>query len=99
GPSCPARRPFARGCAPAGRPDRPAPAGPSCRAVTRIALQVKGVAHSVNVAPDTPLLWVLRDTLGLTGTKFGCGLGQCGACTVHLESEAVRACTTPVSHA
>ena len=65
----------------------------------RIALTVNGVAQSVEVGPDTPLLWVLRDTLGLTGTKFGCGLGECGACTVHLESEAVRACMTPVSQA
>src|SRR5262245_49063615 len=64
-----------------------------------ISLNVNGVARSVDVAEGTPLLWVLRDTLGLTGTKFGCGLGQCGACTVHLDGEPVRACLTPVSAA
>jgi aerobic-type carbon monoxide dehydrogenase small subunit (CoxS/CutS family) len=64
-----------------------------------IALEVNGKRVSVDVSPDMPLLWVLRDTLGLTGTKFGCGLGQCGACTVHLDGAAVRACTTAVSAA
>jgi aerobic-type carbon monoxide dehydrogenase small subunit (CoxS/CutS family) len=53
--------------------------------------------RDVEVAPDTPLLWVLRDSLGLTGTKYGCGMGLCGACTVHLDGEAVRSCQTPVS--
>jgi aerobic-type carbon monoxide dehydrogenase small subunit (CoxS/CutS family) len=53
----------------------------------------------VDVAPDTPLLWVLRDTLGLTGTKFGCGIAQCGACTVLLDGEAMRSCVVPVSAA
>ncbi|PYS93340.1 MAG: (2Fe-2S)-binding protein [Acidobacteria bacterium] len=53
----------------------------------------------VDVSPDTPLLWVLRETLGLTGTKFGCGMALCGACTVHLDGEAVRSCVTPVSRA
>src|SRR5207248_10077849 len=53
--------------------------------------------RQVDVAPETPLLWVLRDTLGLTGTKFGCGAGLCGACTVHLEGSPVRSCSTPVS--
>lgn len=53
--------------------------------------------HAVEVDPDTPLLWVLRDTLGLTGTKFGCGIGQCGACTVHLDGVAIRSCSLPVS--
>jgi aerobic-type carbon monoxide dehydrogenase small subunit (CoxS/CutS family) len=62
-----------------------------------IALTVNGKSHSVDVAPDTPLLWVLRDSLGLTGTKFGCGMAQCGACTVHLSGEAIRSCITPVS--
>jgi aerobic-type carbon monoxide dehydrogenase small subunit (CoxS/CutS family) len=62
-----------------------------------IALTVNGKAHSVEVAPETPLLWVLRDTLGLTGTKFGCGIAQCGACTVHLDGDAIRSCITPVS--
>ena len=64
-----------------------------------ITLTVNGRAHSVNVEPDTPLLWVLRDTLGLTGTKFGCGISACGACTVHLDGRAVRTCTFPVSAA
>ena len=59
--------------------------------------RINGKTHSVDVDPDTPLLWVLRDTLGLTGTKFGCGVAQCGACTVHVEGHARRACVTPVS--
>lgn len=58
---------------------------------------MNGKAQSVDVSPDTPLLWVLRDTLNLTGTKFGCGMAQCGACTVHLEGDAIRSCITPVS--
>lgn len=62
-----------------------------------IPITVNGKAHSVGVSPDTPLLWVLRDTLGLTGTKFGCGMALCGACTVHVDGEPVRSCTTPVS--
>jgi len=64
-----------------------------------ISLSVNGKRRSVDVAPDTPLLWVLRDSLGLTGTKFGCGLSLCGACTVHLDGEAIRSCITPVSAA
>ncbi len=64
-----------------------------------ISIVVNGVARDVDVAPDTPLLYVLRDQLGLTGPKFGCGLGQCGACTVHLDGNAIRSCTTPVSSA
>jgi aerobic-type carbon monoxide dehydrogenase small subunit (CoxS/CutS family) len=59
-------------------------------------LFVNGKPHEVEVAPETPLLWVLRDTLGLTGTKFGCGMGLCGACTVHLDGEAIRSCQTQV---
>ena len=62
-----------------------------------IRLKVNGRQRSVDVTPDTPLLWVLRDTLQLTGTKFGCGMAQCGACTVHLDGTPVRACVTPVS--
>ena len=64
-----------------------------------IVLEVNGHKREVDVAPDTPLLWVLRDHLDLTGTKYGCGIAQCGACTVHLDGKAVRACTTPVSRA
>jgi isoquinoline 1-oxidoreductase alpha subunit len=62
-----------------------------------ITLNVNGKRHTVDVRPDTPLLWVLRDTLGLTGTKFGCGMALCGACTVHVDGEAQRSCVTPVS--
>jgi isoquinoline 1-oxidoreductase alpha subunit len=62
-----------------------------------IRLRINGRTHEVDVAPDTRLLWVIRDVVGLTGTKFGCGIAQCGACTVHLDGEPVRACTTPVS--
>jgi isoquinoline 1-oxidoreductase alpha subunit len=64
-----------------------------------ITLTVNGETRSVDVEPDTPLLWALRDTLGLTGTKFGCGISACGACTVHLNGRAVRSCTFPVSAA
>jgi len=60
-------------------------------------LDVNGRDHEVDAAPDMPLLWVVRDLLGLTGTKFGCGMAQCGACTVHLDGNPVRACVTPVS--
>ena len=62
-----------------------------------IRLKVNGRQRTVEVTPDTPLLWVLRDTLQLTGTKFGCGMAQCGACTVHLDGTPARACVTPVS--
>ncbi len=62
-----------------------------------IALTVNGKAVQVNASPDTPLLWVLRDNLNLTGTKFGCGIAQCGACTVHIDGTATRSCVTPVS--
>src|SRR5438067_2171652 len=62
-----------------------------------IELRVNRKSCSVDVTPDTPLLWVLRESLGLTGTKFGCGMAQCGACTVHLDGEAVRSCVTPIS--
>jgi isoquinoline 1-oxidoreductase subunit alpha len=60
------------------------------------ALNVNGEKHSVDVPADMPLLWVLRDVLGLMGTKFACGIGQCGACTVHLEGAAVRSCVLPI---
>jgi isoquinoline 1-oxidoreductase subunit alpha len=62
-----------------------------------ISFTVNGQRQSVDVAPQMPLLWVLRDTLGLTGTKFGCGMGLCGACTVHIDGQALRSCNTPVS--
>ncbi len=62
-----------------------------------ITLTVNGEKHSIDVEPDTPLLWVLRDTLGLTGTKFGCGISFCGACTVHVNGKAERSCSVPVS--
>jgi isoquinoline 1-oxidoreductase alpha subunit len=60
-------------------------------------LTVNGKTHDLDVDPDTPLLWAIRDHVGLTGTKYGCGIAQCGACTVHIEGEAVRACSLPVS--
>jgi len=63
------------------------------------SLNVNGKSHSVDVDADTPLLWVLRDIIGLTGTKFGCGVAQCGACTVHLDGRAVRSCVTTVESA
>ncbi|MCI0743905.1 MAG: (2Fe-2S)-binding protein [Verrucomicrobia subdivision 3 bacterium] len=62
-------------------------------------LKVNGRDHAIDVSPETPLLWVLRENLGLTGTKFGCGMALCGACTVHLDGEAVRSCVTPISRA
>ncbi|MES2475839.1 MAG: (2Fe-2S)-binding protein [Verrucomicrobiota bacterium] len=61
------------------------------------SLKINGKAREVEVVPDTPLLWVLRDHLNLVGTKFGCGIGQCGACTVHLDGRAVRSCSLPIS--
>lgn len=61
-----------------------------------IKLNVNGKQHELDVAPDTPLLWVIRENIGLTGTKFGCGISQCGACTVHLNGTPVRSCITPV---
>src|SRR5262245_27143911 len=62
-----------------------------------ISLTVNGKRYDVDVPGEMPLLWVIRDTLGLTGTKFGCGIGQCGACTVQLNGAAIRSCATPVS--
>ena len=65
-----------------------------------LKLNINGVTHSLdNVMPDMPLLWAIRDLVGLTGTKYGCGVGQCGACTVHLDGVAIRSCSTPVSAA
>jgi isoquinoline 1-oxidoreductase subunit alpha len=64
-----------------------------------ISLTVNGASQRVDVSPDTPLLWVLRDHLGLTGTKYGCGMALCGACTVHVDGQAVRSCVMPISAA
>jgi isoquinoline 1-oxidoreductase alpha subunit len=61
-----------------------------------IKLKVNGNEHSVDVESDTPLLWVLRENLGLTGTKYGCGIAQCGACTIHIDGEATRSCQMPI---
>src|SRR5437867_10044634 len=71
----------------------------SCLEVILIALSVNAKRVMVDVDPSTPLLWVLRDNLGLTGTKYGCGMAQCGACTVHIDGEAARSCVAPVSRA
>jgi isoquinoline 1-oxidoreductase alpha subunit len=62
-----------------------------------VELMINGVSHRVDVPSDMPVLWVLRDVVGLTGTKFGCGIAACGACTVHLEGRPIRSCVTPVS--
>jgi isoquinoline 1-oxidoreductase alpha subunit len=64
-----------------------------------VRLTVNGKTHNVDVDPNTPLLWVLREQLGLTGTKYGCGIAQCGACTIHMNGQPVRACVMPVSAA
>jgi len=65
--------------------------------MSKFTLNVNGRSHEVDASPETPLLWVLRDNLDLVGTKFGCGIGQCAACTVHLDGAPARACLTPVS--
>jgi isoquinoline 1-oxidoreductase alpha subunit len=62
-----------------------------------IALDINGESHTIDVAPDVPLLWALRDVVGLTGTKFGCGIAMCGACTVHVDNQPTRSCVTPVA--
>ncbi|WP_374957498.1 (2Fe-2S)-binding protein [Gilvibacter sp.] len=62
-----------------------------------LSLKINGETRTVNASPDTPLLWVLRDELDLVGTKYGCGIGQCGSCTVHLDGNAVRSCQLPIS--
>jgi isoquinoline 1-oxidoreductase alpha subunit len=64
-----------------------------------LSLKINGHLHEVDVDPDTPLLWVLRDTLGLTGTKYGCGIAQCGACTVQIDGVAIRSCAMDVAGA
>jgi isoquinoline 1-oxidoreductase alpha subunit len=63
-----------------------------------ISFTLNGTEHTVDAAPDTPLLWVIRENLGLTGTKFGCGVAQCGACTVHVDGMTRRSCITPLEH-
>jgi isoquinoline 1-oxidoreductase alpha subunit len=68
-----------------------------CKSMAIFKLQVNGRSYQADVDPDTPLLWVLRDSLGLVGTKYGCGIAQCGACTVHVDGEATRSCVLPVS--
>jgi aerobic-type carbon monoxide dehydrogenase small subunit (CoxS/CutS family) len=65
--------------------------------MARFTLVVNGASRNLDVAPDTPLLWALRDSLGLTGTKYGCGIAQCGACTVHVDGEATRSCAVSVA--
>ena len=62
-----------------------------------ITVKINGKPYDVDVPPDMPMLWVLRDVLGLTGTKFGCGIAACGACTIHLDGQPIRSCVTPVS--
>ena len=64
-----------------------------------IQLTINGSTQQLDIDPDTPLLWAIRDSIGLTGTKYGCGMAQCGACTVHLDGKAIRSCVTPVSAA
>ena len=64
-----------------------------------LRLTINGKSHDVDVEPDTPLLWVIRDSIGMTGTKYGCGIAQCGACTVHIDGVATRSCGVPVSAA
>jgi len=62
-----------------------------------VRLTINGTTHDVDVEPDTPLLWVIREQVGLTGTKYGCGVAQCGACTVHIDGEPTRSCSLPIS--
>jgi isoquinoline 1-oxidoreductase subunit alpha len=61
-----------------------------------ITITVNGTQHQIDLEPDTPLLWAIRDAVGLTGTKFGCGIAQCGACTVHINGQAMRSCSVPI---
>jgi aerobic-type carbon monoxide dehydrogenase small subunit (CoxS/CutS family) len=65
--------------------------------MAEVTLNVNGRDYTIDVLPDTPLLWAIRDNIGLTGTKYGCGIAQCGACTVHVDGEAVRSCVLPVT--
>jgi isoquinoline 1-oxidoreductase subunit alpha len=68
-------------------------------AINMTVLNINNQQYSIDVPPEMPLLWVIRDVIGLTGTKYGCGMAQCGACTIHLDGEAVRSCVTPVQRA
>jgi isoquinoline 1-oxidoreductase alpha subunit len=86
-------------CLPAPVPFRPQPALPREALMSVITLTVNGQRRTVDVPPDTPLLWVLRDDLKLKGTKYSCGMSVCGACTVHLDGSPVRSCVTPVAAA
>jgi isoquinoline 1-oxidoreductase alpha subunit len=70
---------------------------PDYKDLSMVSIKVNGKAYEVDALPNTPLLWVIRETLGLTGTKFGCGRSICGACTVHVDGQATRSCVTPVS--
>jgi isoquinoline 1-oxidoreductase alpha subunit len=65
--------------------------------MAEVTLNVNGSSYTIDVLPDTPLLWAIRDNIGLTGTKYGCGIAQCGACTVHVDGQAVRSCVLPVT--
>jgi isoquinoline 1-oxidoreductase alpha subunit len=65
--------------------------------MAEVTLNVNGRDYTIDVLPDTPLLWAIRDNIGLTGTKYGCGIAQCGACTVHVDGQAVRSCVLPVT--
>lgn len=65
----------------------------------KLTLNVNNTAHVIDVDPETPLLWILRDTIGLTGTKYGCGIAQCGACTIHIDGQATKSCSIPVASA
>ena len=78
------------------RGGNPVPPGALAKRTIMVTLSVNGKSYDVDVEPDTPLLWVLRDTIGLTGTKYGCGIAQCGACTVHIDGVAVRSCQVQV---
>ena len=70
---------------------------PARGTMTTTTLKINGQVHDVDLSPDTPLLWTLRDALGFTGTKFGCGMALCGACTVHVDGQPTRSCVTPIS--
>jgi aerobic-type carbon monoxide dehydrogenase small subunit (CoxS/CutS family) len=75
---------------------RHSPSSITLRRAKVITIEVNGTPHQIDIEPDTPLLWVLRDIVGLTGTKFGCGIAQCGACTVHLDGKPMRSCSVPI---